>query len=80
MVLSQTVGIPHYPTAYTCNQSIFPNFLLLKPIMLMSFGDVFQKINIKPVTFGALAGTRLGSYRHCWRPGQGFDVGGYWYR
>jgi len=29
------------------------HLLLLKPIMLMLFGDVFQKIGIKPVTFGA---------------------------
>lgn len=58
------------------------HLLLLKPIMLMLFGDVFQKIGIKPVTFGApwqtkcrwmLEGPR-GTHKHAAKMWQGKEL------
>ena len=63
-MFGKSIPVPYNPPAYTSNQPIFLNFLLLKSIMLMSFGNMLKEIGVNPIAFGALAGTRLGSWRH----------------
>jgi len=60
-MFGKAIPVTYNPPAYTSNQPILFNFLLLKSIMLMSLGDMFKEICVKPITFGALTGTRFDS-------------------